>query len=71
MIQQNNPYKPFKFIIQAVLLQQDENDEFREVTTEPVVISGGLPALEEYTSSFETRLQELNHQGGINGDKED
>lgn len=53
-------YEPFKFVIQAVLIQRDDTERVvGEVSSEPVSVYG-LNGLREYLDGFEEELASLN-----------
>lgn len=52
-------YEPFKFTLQATLVNKNEDSIVGEVQTEPVVLYG-LDALRDYVEAFLADLADLN-----------
>lgn len=52
-------YRPFKFVIQAVLIEEDGDRVVGEVTAEPTT-AYGLDGLAAYAADFQRELEQLN-----------
>lgn len=51
--------KPFKFVVQAVMIKTDNDKVLDELTATPVTVYG-LEGLAEYTKQFPGELKKLN-----------
>lgn len=55
--------KPFKFIVQAVVIEEDEEGNVvGETTSEQPNLLYGVDALKEYADGFQAQLDALNAQ---------
>lgn len=56
-------YRAFKFIVQPLLLDADDN----EVVAEPAAVSGGIAGIQKWVDEFPDRLAELNDDTPVTG----